>query len=59
MPRWNLYKAKWVDYINYMEKNINLIPPLPENYPRFVKLVKKAASTAIQRDHRQNSLLKE
>jgi hypothetical protein len=37
-----------------MEKNINRIPPLPENYPRFVKLVKKAAYTAIPRDYRQN-----
>lgn len=54
MPRWNLRKAKWEDYTSYMEKNINRIPPLPENYPRFVKLVKKAASTAIPRGHRQN-----
>lgn len=54
MPRWNLRKAKWEDYTSYMEKNINRIPPLPENYPRFVKLVKKTASTAIPRGHRQN-----
>jgi len=38
MPRWNLRKANWDAYTNYMEKNINRIPPLPENYPRFVKL---------------------
>jgi hypothetical protein len=37
-----------------MKKNINCIPPLPENYPRFVKLVKKAACTAIPRGHRKN-----
>jgi len=54
MPKWNLHKANWDAYTNYMEKNINRIPPLPENYPRFVKLVKKATCTAIPKGHRQN-----
>jgi hypothetical protein len=37
-----------------MEDNINRIPPIPENYLRFVKLIKKASTTAIPRGHRQN-----
>jgi len=37
-----------------MEENINRIPPIPENYLRFVKLIKIAASLAIPRGHRQN-----
>lgn len=42
------------NFIKYIEDNINCIPPIPENYLRFVKLVKKAASLAIPRGHRQN-----
>lgn len=49
MPRWNLRKARWADYTKYMEENINRIPPIPENYSRFVKLIKKAAALAIPR----------
>jgi len=37
-----------------MEDNINRIPHIPENYLRFVKLIKKAATTAVPRGHRQN-----
>lgn len=37
-----------------MEDNINRIPPIPDNYLRFVKLIKKAATIAIPRGHRQN-----
>lgn len=47
-------KAKWPEYTKYMEDNINRIPPIPENYLRFVKLLKRAATTAILRGHRQN-----
>lgn len=54
MARWNLRKAIWPNFTKYMEENINRIPPIPENYLRFVKLIKKAASLAIPRGHRQN-----
>lgn len=36
------------------EENVNLINPIPENYIRFMKLIKTAASKAIPRGHRQN-----
>lgn len=54
IPRWNLQKERWSDYTKYIKDNINRIPPFPENYLRFVKLIKKAATTAIPRGHRQN-----
>ncbi|VVC34569.1 Endonuclease/exonuclease/phosphatase [Cinara cedri] len=54
MPRWNLRKARWVDFTKYMKENINRIPPTPKTYSRFVKLIKKAAVLAILRGHRQN-----
>jgi len=54
ISRWNLWKARWPEYTKYMEDNINQIPPIPENYSRFIKLIKKAATPAIPRGHRQN-----
>lgn len=36
-----------------MEDNINRIPSIPENYLRFVILIKKAATTAIPSGYRQ------
>lgn len=54
IPRWNLQKAKWAEYTKYMEDNINRIPPIPDNYLRFVKLIKKAALIVIPRGYRQN-----
>jgi len=54
MPRWNLQKAKWSVYTKYVEENINRIKPIPENYARFIKLIKTAAVKSILKGHRHN-----
>ncbi|KAL4092463.1 hypothetical protein QTP88_026964 [Uroleucon formosanum] len=54
LQRWNIRKANWSAYSKYVEDNINRIEPLPENYYRFVKLIKSAACKSIPRGHRKN-----
>lgn len=54
MPRWNLRKANWTEYTKYIDENINQIKPIPENYIRFIKLIKTAARKSIPRGHRSN-----
>lgn len=54
MKRWNLRKADWNVYSTYIEENINRIKPIPENYLRFVKLLKTAAGKSMPRGHRKN-----
>lgn len=52
MYRWNLQKAIWPNFTKYTEENINRIHSIPENYCRFVKLIKNITSLAIPRGHR-------
>jgi len=54
MKRWNLRKADWNVYSTYVEENINRIESIPENYHRFVKLLKTAAGKSMLRGHREN-----
>lgn len=54
MPRWNLRKANWSEYTKYVEENINRIKPILDNYIRFIKLIKTAATKSIPRGYRSN-----
>lgn len=40
MKRWNLRKANCKAYLTFIDENINRIEPIPENYHRFVNLLK-------------------
>jgi len=54
MSRWNLRKAKWSVYKKYVEENINRIKPIPENYFKFIKLIKTAVEKSISREYRHS-----
>ena len=47
IPRWNLRKAHWDVYREYVEKVVPRIPPSVSNYERFSKLTITAARKAI------------
>lgn len=49
MPRWDLHKTVWFECTKYVEANINQIEPMPDNYGRFINLIKSAAKKAIPR----------
>jgi len=49
LPRWNIHKADWEKFKQFIEENINRIDPIPENYRRFTKLIKSAAVKNIPR----------
>ncbi|XP_049804080.1 uncharacterized protein LOC126242840 [Schistocerca nitens] len=53
IARWNLRKANWVKFKDTIENNVNRIPPIPENYDRFTKLIIKAAHNSIPRGARK------
>jgi len=54
MLRWDLRKAAWPEYTKYVDDNINRINPIPDNYGRFINLMKRAAKKSIPRSHRHN-----
>jgi hypothetical protein len=54
MPCWNLRKAAWSEFSKYVDDNIKFIDPIPDNYGRFIKLIKTAAKKSIPRGHRHN-----
>lgn len=54
MPRWNIRKAAWPKYSKYVDDNINRIEPIPDNYSRFINLIKTAAKKLVPRGHRHN-----
>lgn len=43
-----------MNYAKYMEESTNCIPFTLENYLRFIKSTKKAATLDIQKVHKQN-----
>ncbi|XP_047999764.1 uncharacterized protein LOC125236889 [Leguminivora glycinivorella] len=53
LPRWNLQKADWVAFANDMDSAIRWIPPIAENYSRFVGLTTATAKKYIPRGYRK------
>lgn len=48
-PRWNFLKANWEGFSDEMEHVIQFIPPVIENYQRFVDLVKSIGKKHVPR----------
>lgn len=52
-PRWNFQKADWKTYAKYIDANIRWVQPEPQNYSRFIGLIKAAAKRTIPRGFRK------
>ena len=52
-PRWNFRKADWETYRRRLDDSIRFIPPVCENYNRFVGLVIATAKKTIPRGYRK------
>lgn len=52
-PIWNFQKANWNQYASLMDSAIRFIPPNPQNYNRFTKLVINTAKKCIPRGYRK------
>lgn len=57
IPCWNLRKTAWSEYTKYFDDNINRIEPIPDNYIRFINLIKTSAKKSIPRGLRHNYTL--
>lgn len=54
LSHWNLCKAVYLEYAKYVD-DINQIEPIPDNYGRFINLIKSATKKSIPRGHRHNN----
>jgi exonuclease III len=52
-PRWNFKKANWQEFTQDLDKVVRWIPPVSENYDRFVKAVIATAKRKIPRGFRK------
>lgn len=53
-PRWNFQKANWLEYSKLVNRHLRWIPPNPENFKRFVGVIKSAARKTIPRGFRKD-----
>lgn len=52
-PRWNFRKSNWSKFSNELDKVIRWIPPVSENYDRFVGAVLSTAKKCMPRGFRK------
>lgn len=53
-PRWNFNKANWFNYTDDLDKCLGLIPPISQNYYRFVGAAISSAKKHIPRGYRKD-----
>lgn len=53
-PRWNFMRADWDSFSKDLDDSIRWIPPEPQQYDRFTKLVIGIAKKYIPRGYRKN-----
>jgi len=52
-PRWNFRRADWGRYADELDHIVQFIPPIMNNYDRFVEAVKLVAKKHIPRGFRK------
>ena len=53
-PRWNFQKANWEEFKKKVDSNLRWVKPIPNNYHRFLGVLKGAAKTTIPRGYRKD-----